>query len=343
MTEAVLFSEPYYRQVLAEFGYTPFDLRQFDFTLAGLDSVTLNARYLCHHHGEQYLHVAPQRRIVTTGFGMSGVPHLATVSHILKMIELQRGGEHCQIVLGDLDAYNGKAKPYTEVRELAERFREYILRLGFDDVTGILRSQEGYRPALEAMYLLGRYVEQVDFDIAEEDNHGYYADRGLVDATMTFRRALSLSLMAADFFALGQDHDAVLVMLGVDEHRYVRFAQQAWGRLDEHVPLRSDFALTAAYTRMVQGFGGHPKFSKSIPGSALDVTTPPEEVHRLLAAEPPIPEESATYQLMCQVPRYDAGILLDLHTHCLHAGPAWQRAVGEFADYMIDMISLWPR
>lgn len=343
MTDAVLFSEPYYRQVLAEFGYTPFDLRQFDFTLAGLDADTLNARYLCHHHGEDYLRAAPHRRIVTTGFGMSGVPHLATVSHILKMIELQRGGERCQIVFGDLDAYNGKAKPYSEVRELADRFREYSLRLGFDADTGIVRSQESYLPALEAMYLLGRYVEQADFDAAEEDNHGYYAERGLVDATMTFRRALSLSLMAADFLTLGQDHDAVLVMLGVDEHRYVRFAQQARGRLDEHVPLRADFALTAAYTRMVRGFGGHPKFSKSIPGSALDMTTPPAEVRRLLAAEPPIPEESATYQLMCQMPRYDAHALLDLNARCLRAGSAWQRAVGEFADYVIDLTSLWPR
>lgn len=342
MTNAVLFSESYYRQVLAEFDYTPFDLRQFDFSVAGLDADTLNARYLCHHHGEQYLNAAPLRRIVTTGFGMSGVPHLATVSHILKMIELQRGGERCQIVLGDLDAYNGKAKPYAEVRELAERFREYSLRLGFDDAAGIVRSQESHLPALEAMYLLGRYVEQADFDAAEEDNHGYYADRGLVDATMTFRRALSLSLMAADFLALGQDHDAVLVMLGVDEHRYVRFAQQVRARLDEHVPLRADFALTAAYTRMVRGFSGHPKFSKSIPGSALDVTTPPDDVHRLLSTEPNIPEESATYQLMCQLPRYDAATLLDLHAHCHEAGPAWQRAVREFADYVNDLFTLWP-
>jgi tryptophanyl-tRNA synthetase len=342
VTGAVLFSESYYRQVLAEFGYAPFDLRQFDFTLAGLDTATLNARLLCHHDGEQYLRAAPQRRIITTGFGMSGVPHLATVSHILKMIELQRGGERCQIVLGDLDAYNGKTKPYTEVRELAERFREYCLRLGFDDDAGILRRQEGHLPALEAMYLLGRYVGQGDFDAAEEDNHRYYCDRGLVDATMTFRRALSLTLMTADFVTLGQDHDAVMVLLGVDEHRYVRFAQQARDRLDEHVPLRSGFALTAAYTRMVRGFGGHPKFSKSIPGSALDVTTPPDDVRRLLADEPPIPEDSAAYQLMCQTPRYTATALFDLYARCREANRTWRREVAEFADYVIELSCLWP-
>ncbi|WP_291413092.1 hypothetical protein [Actinophytocola sp.] len=340
---AVLFSEDYYRQVLAEFGYTPFDLRRFDFPLAKLDPDTLNVRYLCHHQGEDFANADQRRRIVTTGFGMSGVPHLATVSHILKMIELQRGGERCQIVLGDLDAYNGKARPYAEVRDLADRFAEYCIRLGFDADAGIVRSQIGHVPALEAMYLLGRYVDQVDFDAAEEDNHGYYVERGLVDPTMTFRRALSLSLMAGDFLALGQDHDAVLVMLGVDEHRYVRFAQQVRDRLDEHAPLRAEFALSAAYTRMVRGFGGHPKFSKSIPGSALDVTIRPEDVHRLLADEPPVPEESATYQLMCQLPRYDSATLLDLHRHCREHGSTWRTAVAEFADYMTWLIDLWPR
>lgn len=342
MIEPVVFSESYYRQVLAEFGYSPFDLRQFDFTLAGLDVDTLNARYLCHLNGEQFLRADSDRRIVTTGFGMSGLPHLATVSHILKMIELQRGGERCQIVLGDLDAYNGKARPYAEVRELAERFREFTLRLGFDAEAGIVRPQEGHLAALEAMYLLGRYVQQADFDAAEEDNHGYYAAHGLVDESMTFRRTLSLSLMAADFLTLGQHHDAVLVMLGVDEHRYVRFAQQARGRLDEHVPLRGGFALTAAYTRMIRGFGGQPKFSKSISGSAIDVTTPPKEVHRLLADEPPIPEESTTYQLMCQMPRYDATTLFERHVYCQEGGRTWQCEVTHFADYVIDLIDMWP-
>lgn len=343
MSEPVLFSESYYQQVLAEFGYSQFELQQFDFALAGLDAATLNARYLCHHHGEQYVRSAPDRRIVTTGFGMSGAPHLGTISQLLKAIELQRGGERCQVVLGDLDAYNGKSKPYNMVHDLTERYREFTLRLGFDAEAGVVRSQRGYLPALEVMYLLGRYVDQPDFDAAEEDNHRYYAERGLVDASMTFRRALSLSLMGADFLVLGQEHDAVLVMLGVDEHRYVRFAQQVRARFDEHVPLRSDFALTAAYTRLNRGLGGHPKFSKSVPGSAIDVTTPPQEVRRLLAEEPPIPEESTTYDLMCQMPPYDADTLLDLHAHCREAGPTWRREVAEFAEHVIDLIDRWPR
>ncbi|MBN1172566.1 MAG: hypothetical protein JXA67_10380 [Micromonosporaceae bacterium] len=339
----MLFSESYYQAVLAEFEYSPFDLRQFDFGLAGLDANTLNTRYLCHHYGERYPRTVPGRRIVTTGFGMSGLPHLATVSHILKMVELQRGGERCQIVLGDLDAYNGKSRPYAAVRELAHRFRDYAECLGFDVASGVVRFQEGYSQALEAMYLIGRYIDQSDLDAAEEDNHGYYVARGLVDDRMTFRRALSLTLMAADFMTLGQDNDVVLVMLGIDEHRYVRFAQMVRDRLDDHVPLLSQFDLVAAYTRMVRGFGGHPKFSKSIPGSAIDVATPADQVRTLLAGEPCEPEESATYQLMCQMPRYDAERLIPLHSHCHGNTVVWRREVAEFTDYVIDLISRWPR
>jgi glycosyltransferase involved in cell wall biosynthesis len=149
-------------------------------------------------------------------------------------------------------------------------------------------------------------------------------------------------LMAADFIALGQDYDALMVVLGIDEHRYVRFAQEARSRMDGNIPLRAGFTLSAAYTRMNRGFGGHPKFSKSIPGSAIDVTTTSEDLHRLLAEEAPVPEESVAYQLMCQMPRYDADTLLDLHAHCREAGPTWQRAVRGFADYVIGLISLWP-
>jgi hypothetical protein len=91
-------------------------------------------------------------------------------------IELQRGGERCQIVLGDLDAYNGKAKPYAEVRELAERFREYSLRLGFDPHVGIVRSQESHLPALEAMYLLDLHGHCQRADPAWQRAVGEFAD-----------------------------------------------------------------------------------------------------------------------------------------------------------------------
>src|SRR5690606_27042600 len=119
----------------------------------------------------------------------------------------------------------------------------------------------------------------------EEDTHDYYAQRGLVDATMTFRRRLSLSLMAADFITLGQDFDAILVVLGVDEHKYVRFAADVATRFDTDTSLRGSFTLASAYTRMNTGFNGHPKFAKSIPGSSIHVQTPDDQIRDLVCSD----------------------------------------------------------
>src|SRR4051794_25471465 len=127
----VAFSEDYYRKIIDEYGYNTFDLQRFAFDLAGIRAEELNMRYLCHHAADTFVLTPPQRRVVTTGFGMSGPPHMATASHIMKMVRLQQGGEKCQIVLGDLDAYNGRARPFAYTRELAERFATFAERLGF--------------------------------------------------------------------------------------------------------------------------------------------------------------------------------------------------------------------
>ncbi|MGW9349026.1 hypothetical protein [Nocardiopsis flavescens] len=340
---AVLYSEEYYRAVVDRFGYSTFDLRRFDFSLAGMGYGELNLRYLCHHRADRFIATAPQRRIVTTGFGMSGPPHMASASQIMKMVRLQQGGERCQIVLGDLDAYNGRARSYGYTRELVERFRTFATRLGFDAATGVLRDQTGCSEALTTMYLLGRYAEDADFDTAEEDNHAYYAARGLVDPTMTFRRRLSLALMAADFVSLGQTHDAVLVLLGIDEHKYVRFTQHVTERFDHHVPLRGDFLLSAIYTKINTGFNGHPKSSKSIPGSGITVETPTDEIRRLVKADRATdPALSPVYQLMYQMSYTSYRELLDIHQACAEGTQRWEKEKEHFIDFLAHVKELWP-
>lgn len=342
--EPVLFSEDYYRNIVKDYGYSTFDLMRFDFDLAGLSPEELNLRYLCHHAADRFTAASPTSRVVTTGFGMSGSPHMATASHVMKMVRLQSSGEKCQIVLGDLDAYNGRGRSYEFTSELAERFHLFAQRLGFDDTKGVLRNQRDYGEALTNMYLLGRYTQEADFLTAEEDNHAYYAAHGIVDSTMTFRRRLSLALMASDFVTLGQTHDAVLVLLGVDEHKYVRFAQDVTRRFDDDAPLRRDFTLAALYARLNSGFNGHPKFSKSIPGSGISVETPHDEVLRLVQEdECREPATSPVFQLMHQMTYCSHEELLRIHQDCAENNRRWQTEKGKFADFLIHVKELWPR
>ncbi|MEK7219470.1 MAG: hypothetical protein AAB687_02220 [Patescibacteria group bacterium] len=62
---------------------------------------------------------ADERVIATTGFGLSGTPHMGTLSQILRALRLQQAGIPVQVVLGDLDAYNGKNTPLDRAHELA--------------------------------------------------------------------------------------------------------------------------------------------------------------------------------------------------------------------------------
>ncbi|MFI1648627.1 hypothetical protein ACH4XT_17040 [Streptomyces avidinii] len=343
LSEPVLFSEDYYHKIIKEFGYSPFDLQRFDFSLGGLSQEELNLRYLCHHAADLYAVAPAANRIITTGFGMSGSPHMATASHIMKMVRLQGAGEKCQIVLGDLDAYNGRVRPYSYTEELADRFRIFSERLGFDGEKGILRNQRDHAEALTNMYLLGRYTQESDFLAAEEDNHGYYAARGIVDESMTFRRRLSLALMASDFVTLGQTYDAVLVLLGVDEHKYVRFAQEVTRRFDGDAPIRGDFTLSALYARLNSGFNGHPKFSKSIPGSGISVETPSEEISRMVQEDDcREPALSPVFQLMHQMTYCSYEDLLRINHDCAENNERWNSEKKKFSDFLVHVKELWP-
>lgn len=340
--QPVAFTEDYYRRVVRDHGYDAFELERFTFSLAGLSADELNVRWLCHHRGRDFLAAPRESRVVTTGFGMSGVPHMGTVSQILGITRLQAGGEQCQIVLGDLDAHNGKGRPVAQVRELADRFAAFCRALGFSDTVGTLRSQYDDLGRLRDMYLLGFYADDADFSKAEEDNHAYYASMSVVDDRMTFRRKLSLALMAADFVSLGQDHEAVLVLLGIDEHKYVRFAREVTGRFGRDTSLRGCFTLASVYSRLASGFGGHPKMSKSIPGSSLSVASTPDEIASLVAGdEARDPGASPSYQLICQMFLRTPAECAELARECAAASPAWFRARAELAEYLISITELW--
>src|SRR3989344_1095354 len=126
--EKIIFNELYYNNIMAEFGYDPIKFDKIDFLLGTLSCEDLQRRWLCHHDGDVFAKDTTLARntIVSTGIGLSGVPHAGTLSQILRSITLQNAGIPIHMVLGDLDAYNGKAKPLLESLELAERYKNFV-------------------------------------------------------------------------------------------------------------------------------------------------------------------------------------------------------------------------
>ena len=279
---------------------------------------------------------------------MSGVPHVGTLSEILRAITLQKAGIPVQMVLGDLDAYNGKNIPLKRTLGLAKKYEKFILSLGFNQRGGsILRTQYNALSVLRTSYIIGHFMDDEMFNNAEEDLHYFYHKRGKADKGMTYKRKLSLNLMIADFVNLYMENkiNNVLVILGIDEHKYVRFACETIQRIkkDENF---NDFNINLAgmYSPMNKGFKGYPKMSKSFPDSGIRVDMNPEEIRNKIIYEEgkyDKPENNVVYQMMASVSYYTAEEIKKLYKLCLKGGSDWEKAKKEYAEILIKICSKW--
>lgn len=347
--DEIVFDKAYYDRVIKEFGYDPLRFGRITFSLGDLGPAALQLRWLCHDQADIFAARSQKggRSIVTTGFGMSGVPHAGTLSEILRAVTLQKAGLPVQIVLGDLDAYNGKGRPLEQALELAEQYKAFCLRLGFDATPpSVIRSQHDHLDVLRTAYLIGYFMDDALFNEAEEDLHSFYTSRGQVDHEMTYRRKLSLNLMIADFIHLfvNDGFDNVLVTLGLDEHKYVRAAIETISRMTMAGRLSSDTLLAGMYSPLNKGFNGYPKMSKSFSESSVHVDMTPSDIHRRITGEArgTMPETDVVYQLMSSASYFTEDELRDMHLAFRNGGPRWEDAKRAYADLLIDICSKWP-
>lgn len=337
-TTPVEFDNGYYERLIERYDYRSFQHAPPSDGLAGLGASELAIRYLCHSGLETYTALPTSRRMVTTGFGMSGPPHVGTICQMLGVLRLHQGGERCQIVLGDLDAHNGRGRSYRDVSELADRYRKFVLQLAGDPERLIVRSQDEALEVLRTMYLLGQRVRPHDFDDIEEDNHRFYVERGVASSSMTLGRSLSLLLMVADFAQIRMGGDVPLVQLGIDEHRYVRLADQ----LIRRDPQSDGIGLAAIYTRMIPGLNGHPKMSKSMPLSAIDVSMDRHDIHDALKRDVSRdPATSPTFQIACQLPIFSGDEALELAEACVADSSKWAATKLAIARYIEGVFRRW--
>lgn len=339
----VKFDQSYYQKTVQDFGYDPFDFKPLDFRLGGIDSVTMARKWLCHHEGDSFAENLSQGKpgIVTSGIGLSGVPHVGTLSQIMRAVFLQKNGINVQFVLGDLDSYNARGQSLDRVRERAIQYREFILALGFDEKRGILRTQYEHLDVLLTAYLVSNCLRDKDFTEAEEDLSKLYIEQGAYEG-IDFPVKMSILLMTGDFIDLGKNKGFpnVAVMLGLEEHLYVRLAKKVVTRMG--MPMR----MSALYSRIIRGFNGFPKMSKSIPGSALTMDMSADQISSLILdgeGEYSTPEDSVVFQMMCAVSSCSPSELERLSTECAEKGGAWVKAKHGYADQLIDICRRWPK
>lgn len=346
----VVFDENYYKKIIEEFGYDPLRFGKIDFNLGAISDRELRARWICHSGANNFTtSLSNGKKVVaTTGIGMSGPPHVGTLIQILNAMFLQKKGIPVQMVLGDLDAYNGKNIPLNTVRNLAEKYREFILSLGFRNNEGsTLRDQWKDLRILRTMYLCGKYIDDLDFDWVEEDLHKFYAKRGKVDEKMTFRRKLSLTLMTADFIDLylSDKYEEILVVLGIDEHKYVLFSQEVFEKMKKD-KIVTGGTMAAMYTPMNKGFNNYPKMSKSFPDSSVNAEMDFSKIVRRIVYEEgeyKAPLDNPVYQMMTSIGEFSIADLEKRYNACESRKKQWFKFKKEFAEIIISIFKKWPR
>jgi tryptophanyl-tRNA synthetase len=338
------FGQPYYKQVIERNGYDPALFDGFSADLQSIGREDLEQIFLC-HQGLYEFRDSDKQKAVLTGFGLSGVPHLGTLSQIHRSGLLNRAGYEVEVVLGDLDAYNGKLVPLHETRSLAETYGRFLEASQLlDPRTSHVRNQYDRPEILRAAYLLGRYVSDSLFEKAEEDLHGFYSARGKVDESMTYRRKLSLNLMIADFFHLGQRAPEVLVMLGLDEHQYVRTAQSIGEQVVKDECGLQPVRISSLYTPLIKGLNGYPKMSKSFPDSGITLDMEDDAIEHAVTREKDDyenPSESVIYQIACGIGVREDVKLGDIRAAAEAKGSDWRDIKSLLVGRIATFAGLW--
>lgn len=343
----MLFSDDYYQQLMKERRCGKHQFQKFDFNLGAMTQSDLHHLWLCHVNGGAFKKSLDNERpvIATTGFGLTGVPHAGNIAQILKAIRLQRSGIPVQIVLGDLDAYNGKDAELSKIFLLAGQFKDFILKLGFDDqFPSVLRTQYDSLPVLRTMYMSGHFMEDKMFDDAKEDIHDFYSQHGKIDDTMSYRMKLSLNLMVADFLNLREDYNSVMVFLGIDEYKYVDLAMKTLVEIQKNDDVFSDFSLSGMFSLTMKGFYGYPKMGKSFPNSGVSVEMPDDVVYdRIMNCEGRYgsPNDNVVYQMISTASLYSFDQIDQAYKACLSGGNEWHKTKESYVLHLIEILAKW--
>lgn len=332
------FNDDYYLGVIKKYHYNPIDFLPINFNIGVLDAEVLQKKWLCHYKGNEFAEGIRkgEKSIITTGVGLSGTPHIGTLSQILRAIFLQKTGLNVQFVLGDLDSYNARNQSLDVLRQRVQQYSKFISQLGFDTNKGVLRKQEGELKVHEVAYLISKYLTDNDFLEAEEDLSDLYQKKKVYPG-IEFPVKQSILLMTADFLSLAMrdGYENILVMVGLEEHLYVRLAQKVIERMK--LPVR----FGAVYSKIIKGLNGYPKMSKSLPGSSITVDMSKEEMTKLIMNEKDSsnPEESVVYQMMCSVSYYSAQDLEDIKK--VYGNDKWVEYKRNYCNMLYDICKKW--
>lgn len=341
----------YYDELREQYGYASVDV-----PLGGMSTAEVRQRFAFADNLDPATVDSAEDIVISTGITVTGSPHVGTLGQLLTTLALRNAGFDVRAVFADLIAYHIHGVSIEKASALAERYREFALTLGFEPDSLSIQSEAS--DVLYTAQLLARYHEFDESDAEEEQEQdedtpeppafevaltdAYDAvgespikDDGTVEPTKFGRQHADHLLVADQLHPLvtGED-ETVIVVLGADNHRLTAGIRTV---LD-----RSPYSgtLVGLYTRLIRGYNGYPKLSKSIPESRFVLDAPSKHIREQIVNVDETydrPANSRVFQMMSLASSHSAGEIDSLRTD----GDAWKRAKHEYAEWLVDVGNAW--
>lgn len=337
-TKMLKFDNEYYQKVVKRYGY------MFCNELVNpLEGFTMKemSNWLCAYNLNNDIskEITTRNTLVIMGVGVNKEPHIGTISQILRAIYFQNRGYDVQVILGDLDSYNARTSQIEYVKKSVEKYRRFIIGLGFDDYRGTIRNQLDHEEVMKTAFIIASKVKDSDFSDVEEDLSEYYKEQGIY-AGIEFPVKQAILLMFADFIHNGfkNKYKHIIVLSGIDEHTYVPKADEIAQRMG------IDMTISGLFSSIIKGFNNQPKMSKSLGDSSIWSNMSRKEIEDLIlntTDEYLTYEDSIVYQLMAATLQYTVPQLETIAKICQDNSSEWLTEKRKFAQELFKICNIW--
>lgn len=336
----------YYHELREQHGYA-----SVDSALGGISAAEARRRF-AFADGLDSATVDAENTLVSTGISVTGPPHIGTLGQLLTTLALRDAGFDVRTVFADLVVYHVHGVSIEKARALAERYREFALALGFD--SDVLHVQSETYDVLHTAQLLARYHDfgENDEDVSEPpafetaladayDAAGESPISSVETAESTeFGRKHASHLLVADQLhpLVTGEYETVIFVGGADNHRLAAGIREVL----ESSPYSG--TLAGLYTRLIRGYEGYPKLSKSIPASRFTLDASPERIRERVMnpdEEYGHPADSLVFQMVCLASPYSTEEIDSLRAACAAGNETWERAKAEYAEWLIGVADAW--
>ena len=264
------FNQEFYDKVINDYNYEK--TSDASFILKNIPKEELVHHWLCGYNIEVFNNVPVEKSLVSMGLGINNTPHLGTLNQILKIIKLQRAGYDVQVILGDMHANNARGRSTDKIKQLSEKYSNFITKLGFDTTKGRIRKQSQSKNVAFNAFQIANYVRNQDFkDLIENAHKQAYTN-------MSFPLKQAILMIIADTLSPGIDNEykSILANFGIDEHVYVSKAHEIADRMG------LDFTVSGLFSKPIKGINGHELMGKSKPNSGIFLDSDPVALENLI-------------------------------------------------------------